>query len=115
MLNKKLKKEWVKALRSGDYEQGKWNLCQEFPSDEGPKFCCLGVLCDIAFEGDWILNSEFRWEFHYKNTFACNLLKQGWVDEIGLDVHQHTVLSVKNDHGESFEQIANYIENSEDI
>mgnify|MGYP001565590633 CR=1 FL=1 len=40
-MNKKVKKLWVKALRSGKYKQGIGNLrC-------GDEFCCLGVLCDL--------------------------------------------------------------------
>lgn len=34
--------EWVPALRSGAYEQGKHCL-----RDAGNKFCCLGVACDL--------------------------------------------------------------------
>lgn len=37
-MEKKLKTKWVKALRSGRYEQG--NSYLKF----GHKFCCLGVL-----------------------------------------------------------------------
>lgn len=37
-------KEWVKALRSGEYTQGREWLRR---SDN---FCCLGVLCDLAVE-----------------------------------------------------------------
>jgi hypothetical protein len=34
-------KQWVEALRSGQYEQGKGNL------NKNGKFCCLGVLCEL--------------------------------------------------------------------
>lgn len=37
-----VKAKWVEALRSGEYKQGKGVLEQE------GKFCCLGVLCDLA-------------------------------------------------------------------
>jgi len=43
--NLELIKEWVKALRSGEYTQGKRAL-----RDTENKFCCLGVLCDITKE-----------------------------------------------------------------
>lgn len=36
---------WVQALRSGSYEQGRGRLA----SQDG-KFCCLGVLCEVAVE-----------------------------------------------------------------
>lgn len=37
----KAKRDWVAALRSGKYEQGKDSLL----SDNG--YCCLGVLCKL--------------------------------------------------------------------
>lgn len=37
-----IKAKWVAALRSGDYEQGR-----NYLQSEG-KFCCLGVLCEVA-------------------------------------------------------------------
>lgn len=41
---KELKDEWVKALRSGKYKQGRGKLYQKLDDS----FCCLGVLCDVA-------------------------------------------------------------------
>ena len=43
-MKKDIKDEWVRRLRSGDYEQGQGYL--RF----GDKYCCLGVLCDMAVE-----------------------------------------------------------------
>lgn len=40
-MNPAVKKKWVAALRSGEYEQGRELL------REGNRFCCLGVLCDL--------------------------------------------------------------------
>lgn len=37
-------KRWIKALRSGQYKQGKHQL------HSGDKFCCLGVACDLFKE-----------------------------------------------------------------
>lgn len=51
-----LKKKWLDALRSGEYEQGSDQLVMTF-MDGQDKFCCLGVLADIMGdverEGDW--------------------------------------------------------------
>jgi len=41
-------KEWVKALRSGEYKQG-----QSYLRSRDSKFCCLGVLCDLTNRIDW--------------------------------------------------------------
>jgi hypothetical protein len=39
-------RRWVKALRSGQYRQGK--ACLVRTGKTYDKFCCLGVLCDLA-------------------------------------------------------------------
>jgi len=44
-MNKKVKKLWVTALRSGKYKQGKSRL----KISDG-QFCCLGVLCDLYIQ-----------------------------------------------------------------
>lgn len=41
------RRKWVKALRSGEYKQGK-NMLRN-----GDKFCCLGVACNISGVGRW--------------------------------------------------------------
>lgn len=40
-MNKELKRKWIKALRSGEYEQGKDYLFA------GGAYCCLGVLGSV--------------------------------------------------------------------
>jgi hypothetical protein len=41
-----MKRKWITALRSGEYEQGAGNL--KAKDDEGNvSFCCLGVLRDL--------------------------------------------------------------------
>lgn len=42
-MNQEIKERWVTALRSGDYEQGTARL-----NTNDEKFCCLGVLCELA-------------------------------------------------------------------
>lgn len=41
-MNQEIKKQWVEALRSGKYKQGKFKL------KRNDQYCCLGVLCDIV-------------------------------------------------------------------
>lgn len=43
-----VKKMWLEALRSSNYEQGKGTLRQIGRDGNPDRFCCLGVLCDIA-------------------------------------------------------------------
>lgn len=44
-------KEWIEALRSGKYKQGKMQL--KLAHKKGDQFCCLGVLCDIIDNSKW--------------------------------------------------------------
>jgi hypothetical protein len=41
-MNPEAKALWTAALRSGEYQQGKWSL------NANGKLCCLGVLCEVA-------------------------------------------------------------------
>lgn len=45
-MNPEIKAQWIAALRSGEYQQGRGYLNSH--TEEGDKFCCLGVLCDLA-------------------------------------------------------------------
>jgi hypothetical protein len=49
MLNENAK-EWVKKLRSGEFQQGRDLL------NRNGKFCCLGVACEVAREKGVNLN-----------------------------------------------------------
>lgn len=51
-MSKELRKKWIDALRSGDYEQGKGYLRQH------DYFCCLGVLCDLVDKNGWDLDHQ---------------------------------------------------------
>lgn len=43
-MDTRIKGLWITALTSGDYEQGRQKL------NRNGRFCCLGVLCEIAKE-----------------------------------------------------------------
>lgn len=50
-MNPDVKKLWLEALRSGEYEQGVGRL-MKFDPDGNTNYCCLGVLCDIAVQNN---------------------------------------------------------------
>lgn len=56
-LKPEIKAAWVEALRSGSYRQGRGQL--KVPAEDGDRFCCLGVLCDLATREGLV---EWRWE-----------------------------------------------------
>ena len=108
-MNPMIKAEWITALRSGDYKQSRFALKQ------GDEFCCLGVLCDIVkskVNGSWIglIHSD-------RDAFCING-HAGPVSTLPLEVRNLTglmgleenTLVGKNDAGETFERIADYIE-----
>lgn len=45
---KKIRREWIKALRSGKYKQTRGTLHSTKRNRDS--FCCLGVLCDLALK-----------------------------------------------------------------
>lgn len=57
-MNEEWKDKWVKALRSGEYQQGKELLC-----DDKNNFCCLGVLTDLVIKE----TKEFGWDEDHRN------------------------------------------------
>ena len=47
---KRNRKIWVDALRSGEYKQGQYTLrrCRAVPPPYSYKYCCLGVACKVV-------------------------------------------------------------------
>jgi hypothetical protein len=46
-MDKKLRNKWIKALTSGEYKQGRSHL-KVVDGKGNAKYCCLGVLCEVA-------------------------------------------------------------------
>lgn len=51
-MNKERIQLWVDALRSGKYKQGQFRLCVD------DKYCCLGVMCEVAIDGGVNITKE---------------------------------------------------------
>lgn len=106
-MNPDLKQKWIDALRSGKYEQGQGSL-----RSSNNRFCCLGVLCDIYDDSKWKdIDGEGDCVFYFadgdkRGSFLPEVI--GRSTGVGAD-HQ-TTLANMNDHGESFTEIADYIE-----
>lgn len=100
-MDKKLKKQWVEALRSGDYEQGTNVLCKLTAT--GAQYCCLGVLAEVV-EGEdtwYAFNAEALATARGDViTYGHNLLPTGAIGD----------LASMNDDGKSFDYLANWIE-----
>lgn len=108
-MDKKIKQKWLKALRSGKYKQGKYQLRRE------DSFCCLGVLCDIHSKEQGI-----SWE---ESTSGTNEISENsgnfeillppkvelWSGLANNDVLRQLV-SKNDDEGASFKEIADIID-----
>lgn len=50
-MNPDVKAKWLQKLRSGEYDQGRFFLRRKGRSEaEADRYCCLGVLCEVAVE-----------------------------------------------------------------
>lgn len=120
MANTEVIEQWVAALESGEYEQGRQFL------RNGDEFCCLGILCELAVADGAIpapeidssglrsygtaqggrMQSVLPVEVQtYLGTLSCDPA----VTSAG---GANTTLSVLNDGGVSFSEIAKVIRNN---
>jgi hypothetical protein len=117
-MNKEIKDKWLKALRSGEYKQGR--LFLRATDDGVDSYCCLGVLANECLYGKWDKWEEFSdkandkliWSYNNEryatgpfklpNSFTSylDIKKEDWVH----------ILSGMNDSGKTFEEIADWIE-----
>ncbi|RYZ76577.1 MAG: hypothetical protein EOP04_31915 [Proteobacteria bacterium] len=120
-------KLWIEALRSGEYLQGTRSL-----RTDRSTFCCLGVLCELArveVNGEWERlgeenqwdesRNEYQWFFHIGVHKLWSYLPKEVVAWAGLqsdncyvvgDEGFKTTLSMMNDRGKTFAEIAQTIE-----
>jgi len=104
----RVKDLWVKALRSGDYEQGKGAL-------KGLNgYCCLGVLCDLhsAETGtDWDRGVYLgRGNVLPEVVREWAGLSDEWGSRIDMDDRDQGALTTHNDEGGTFNEIATAID-----
>lgn len=98
---------WVEALRGGAYEQG-----DEFLRSLDDKFCCLGVLADIA-------GCDWRKDNISKDADGCSRsAPKRAMDFVGLAESEgkydfgsdFVSLAIHNDGGKTFAELADIIE-----
>lgn len=108
MLNS-VAKRWVKALRSRKYRQGK-----KFLANDG-KYCCLGVLCDLAVKSKIISEPQKNYTYLVFESEEAVLPEsvRKWVGLRDNEGHFHggeNCLTALNDNGKRFSTIAKIIE-----
>lgn len=101
-MTKELKQRWLDALRSGKYMQGQRFLRQH------DKYCCMGVLCDIAKIG-WTKHKNSIGTVYQCADDSKNVMYPPMT--LGLSNLQMMDLAHLNDiYHKSFTEIADWIE-----
>lgn len=106
-MNQKIKKAWVKALRSGEYKQAAGMLRTSL-LDGKYGYCCLGVLQHTLTGKQPKLGQGMLTDKFAAKCGIPRLRESGSCDALPTDVC--TTLAEKNDSGWSFKRIANWIE-----
>ncbi len=110
-MNKKLKAKWIRALKSGEYQQGRAFLRKVKRGGESARHCCLGVLCEIG-GGKWTRKGNV-WGYVLPNgSFATNNEPAHIAEAFGLNNPAWDYAS-KNDRGVPFKDIVNTIKQEE--
>lgn len=102
-MDAKLKADWVKALRSGDFKQGQRALRR------GETFCCLGVLCDVM-GAEWGGGDDVDLNPRINGELQAYYLAPVALETTGMTFAQQERLYDMNDEGKPFSEIADYIE-----
>jgi hypothetical protein len=117
-MNPEIKDRWLRALRSGEYRQGRGRLKGTSTFDGSARYCCLGVLCELAVQDGVIPAPEEtgpRSLYGSDGELTWSDLPTSVAAWAGLDDHDPAPatgrkLSDRNDDGWSFEDLANLIE-----
>jgi len=111
-MNDLIKFQWMTALMSGEYSQGR-----EMLHDEEGNFCCLGVLTDLycAEKNKKWVEAEadfcFGIEGEQKEYYVLPNVVAYWAGLSSLDPLVNGVqIAALNDSGSSFKKIAKLID-----
>lgn len=104
-MDAELKAKWIAALRSGSYRQGTGQL-----RSRDDRFCCLGVLCQVAPNVMWS-HAGGRYEACLDDGSSATELPFSLQQSAGLsDDHERKLISMNDDDRKSFAEIADHIE-----
>lgn len=114
-MKKTIKQKLCKALRSGDYKQGKHEL-----RSADNEYCCLGVLCDLYRKETnkrWVKNEfDDNYKMHGDAAFLPEeVMEWAGVEDDNLYLQrggEQIAASYLNDRGVPFTEIADLIEES---
>ena len=106
-------KNWIKALESGEYTQGKWALKDIFGT-----YCCLGLACEHVLGLEPKLSTPANRRFFFEEEQA-GVLTRSQADQLGLNhsegvYGESSLVSDNDDYNRSFKDIATIIRSQPD-
>lgn len=117
-MNNEIKKEWVTALRSGNYKQGKSHL-----RNLDDSYCCAGVLCDILVRkgsGEWKRDSSESYYTYEGSGYSLTGevlekveilgMKQDLMCDMNGSRGRHSIYYMNDNLDLNFSEIADIIE-----
>jgi hypothetical protein len=113
-MNADIKAQWVAALRSGEYKQGR-DLLHYKDDLSNEHMCCLGVLSHLAVKAGACSRyfDDEQGEYVYGSGAVAHLPREvvEWasLDDDSPSVERDLLVNI-NDGGASFEEIADMIE-----
>lgn len=108
-MDKTIKDNWLIALRSNKYTQGKYSLrkCE----NDVDKYCCLGVLYDLHTNGlQWKKTPSPLSTITYEIDGCTGSLSYDFKHQVGIIAMQQQKLIDMNDAGRTFAEIADHID-----
>ena len=129
-MNPEIKAKWIAALRSGQYEQARGGLQRILYRDNETGhidcgFCCLGVLCDLAWKEDvcyWkdqgaVFNDQFGRAVYNADALPGPVMEWAGLDSVDPevpfffgDIGKATLSNLNDSFRLDFGQIADIIE-----
>lgn len=112
-----IKEKWLEALRSDKFVQGTGALkyvsgldYERMPAEGAQcRHCCLGVLCEVI-EAPFVQSLEDAEARYYRVDGSTSSLSSELQYEVGMTYPQQSHLINMNDRGETFAEIADWIE-----
>ena len=109
-MKQEIKKKWIAALRSGEYQQ----TCEVLRNEDG--FCCLGVLTDLYIKEnslEWKKEPSGDYSFKNEEALPPSVVREWAGMENWQTAHGYLYYQLNDEEGYTFEQIADIIKSEE--
>lgn len=110
--------EWVAALRSGNYKQGKSYLNRYNDKTHTNEYCCLGVACELGTKYDLVKKDYDTKKLIYSYDSETQYLPSSLINFLGISLIGNdndtsiSLIFLNDSNNDSFNDIADVIESS---